>query len=176
MKIFSLLSLCTIVGVTTAAANSSTPKVRSIKGAETSSRQLGTGNNSNPNNNGGRPSDYYSSYSGSSSSSGSSHHTKKPPAKKTKKPKAKPHKKTSSHHSSSSSSSSGYSGYSNGYSSSNGYTKSLYSYSAMGILGVVSAAAAVLAKKVRELTIMMFPTLMKSYLFHAYLFLTLYKL
>ena len=161
MKLFSTL-LFTLAAIG-AAATSSTPKVvrTANKGVE-SSRQLneqGTGNNSptpatinRPNS---YPTPYYPSYgypSPSSHSSGggskpspSKPHKKKPAAKKTKapkKPKAKPHKpSSSSSHSSSSGHSSSY--YSSGY----GYD-TYTTYSAVGALALVGAAATVLAKKV----------------------------
>ena len=162
MKLFSTILLT--LAVVGAAATSSTPKVvrTANKGVE-SSRQLneqGTGNNSptpatinRPNS---YPTPYYPSYgypspsshsSGGSKPSPSKPHKKKPAAKKTKapkKPKAKPHKPSSSSHSSSSSG--GH--YSGGY----GYGYDTYTtYSAVGALALVGAAATVLAKKVSSL-------------------------
>lgn len=160
MKLFSTL-LLTLAAIG-AAATSSTPKVvRTVNKGVESSRQLseqGTGNNSNPTPNNSRPNSYptpyyptYSPPSGGSKPSPSKPHKKKPPAKKTKKPKshpkpkATPHKPSSSSHSSSSSGYSVYKPY--GYNAGSNTGSSTY-YSAVGALGLVGVAAAVLAKKV----------------------------
>ena len=113
------------------AAISSTPRVRVIKGVESSRNLQQYGG-------------YNGGYNGGSSSSGggSSHHKTKPKPKQktTPKPKSHPKPKTSSHSSSSSS---------GGYSSqpSYGYSRrsSAYAYSAIGMLGIV--AATIMAKK-----------------------------
>ena len=118
------------LAVASTAATSSTPRVRAIKGVE-SSRNLQTAYGGY---NGG-------GYNGGSSGGGSSHHKTKPKPKQktTPKPKSHPKPKTSSHSSSSSS---------GGDSSqpSYGYSRnSAYAYSAVGMLGIV--AAAIMAKK-----------------------------
>jgi hypothetical protein len=106
----------------TAATSSTTPRVRAIKGVESSRnlQQYGGGYNG-----GG--------YNGGSSSggSGSSHHKTKPKSKQKTTPKPKSHPKRNGGYSSQS-----YYGYSR---------SSAYAYSAVGMLGIV--AAAIMAKK-----------------------------